>query len=156
MRTERTRPRRSQRAPAMRKPSPVACDPSSFCGGLAKHIGEKCPRIDAMRGVVRARVDAARFFQVRAKIARSSFLSDGRFLSAAPLEIVNHHFERMQIYIAVGTILRAQAAADAPIFDNDFQRIAPSNRTDGAADHAERVAALAAPRGHEILVEAQA
>ena len=109
-----------------------------------------------MRGVVRACVDAAWFFQVRAKIARSSFLSDGRFLAAAPLRIVNHHFERMQIYIAVGTILRTQAAADAPIFDNDFQRIAPANRTDGAADHAEWVAALAATRGHEILVEAQA
>src|SRR5260370_39932305 len=138
MRTERTRPRRSQRAPAMRKPSRVVCDPSSFCRAVAKHIGEKCPRINAMRGVVRARVDAALSFQVRAKIARSSFLSAGRFVAAAPLRIVNHHFERMQIYIAVGTILRTQAAADAPIFNNDFQRIAPSNRTDGAADHAER------------------
>src|SRR5712664_1390772 len=62
----------------------------------------------------------------------------------------------MPIDVAVGTILGAEAAADAPIFDDDFERISPSNRTDRAADHAERVAALAATRGDEILIEAQA
>src|SRR5713226_4567667 len=109
-----------------------------------------------MRGVVGTGVDATWFFQVRAEIARSSLLLDGRFLAAGALRIVNHHFERMQIDVAVGAILGAEAAADAPIFDDDFERIPPSNRTDGAADHAERVAALAATRGDEILIEAQA
>jgi len=74
-----------------------------------------------MRRIVRARVDAAWLFQVRAQIARSRFLFYSRFFAAGPLGIVHHHFERMQIDIAVGTILRAEAAANAPILDNDFQ-----------------------------------
>src|SRR5258708_40246776 len=109
-----------------------------------------------MRGVVRAGVDAAWFFQVRAEVAGSCFLLDGGFLAAGAFGIIHHHFERVQINIAVRTILRAEAATDAPILDDDFERISPSNRTDGAADHAKRVAALAATRGDEILVESQA
>ncbi len=55
-----------------------------------------------------------------------------------------------------GTIVGAQAAADAPVFDNDFQRIAPPDRADGAADHAEWIAALPARGRHQVFVEAQA
>jgi hypothetical protein len=124
--------------------------------GLDEHVCEKGAGIDAVRGVVRTGVDAAWFFQVRAEVARSSFLLDRRFFSAGSLRIINHHFEWLQIDVAVGTILRAEAAADAPIFDDNFERISPSNRADGAADHAQRVAALAATRGDEILIEAQA
>src|SRR5260370_19346276 len=110
-----TQTRKSQAVPPMREPSRVGCGPSSFRGALAKHVGEKCPWIDAVRGVVRASVHAAWFFQVRAEIARSSFLLDGGFLTPGPLWIVDHHVERMQIDIAVRAILRAQAAANAPI-----------------------------------------
>src|SRR5713226_3418432 len=140
----------------MPEPSRVGSDPFSFRGALAEHVGEKCARIDAMRGIVRTGVNATRFFQVRAEIARSSFLLDRHFFSAGPLRIGNHHFKWMQIDVAVRTILCAEAAADAPIFDDDFERIAPANRADGAADHTQRVAALAAARGDEILIEAQA
>src|ERR1700687_5665400 len=135
------------------------CDafrPFSFSGALAEHIGKKGARVDPMRGVMRTSVDAAWFFQVRAEIARSGFLLDGRLLAPGPLRIINHHFEWMQIDVAVGAILRAEAAADPPIFDDYFDGIAPSNRADRAADHAERVAALAAARGDKVLVEAQA
>src|SRR5712664_1002610 len=152
----RTRPQKSRGLPAMRGPSRVAFCPFSFRGALAEHVGEKCAGIDAVRGVVRTGVDAAWFFQVRAEVARGSLLLDCRFFSAGSLRIINHDFEWMQIDVAVGTILGAEAAADAPIFDDNFERISPSNRTDGAADHAERVAALAATRGDEILIEAQA
>src|SRR5260370_5740330 len=133
----------------------AAFRPFSFRGALAEHIGEKCARVESVSGIVRASVDAAWFFQMRAEIARSSFLLDGRLLAPGPLRIVNHHFEWMQIDVAVGAILRAEAAADAPILDDDFERISPSNRADRAADHAERVAALTATRGDEILIEAQ-
>ncbi len=109
-----------------------------------------------MRGVVRAGVNATRFFQVRAEVAGSCFLLDDGFFASGARGIVNHHFERMQIDVAVRTILRAKAAPDAPILDDDFERIAPANRANGAADHAQRVAALAATGGDEILVEAQA
>src|SRR6266481_5604182 len=156
MHTRRTRPQRSRELGAMRKPIRVAFRPFSFRGALAEHIGEKCAWVDAMRGIVRTSVDAAWFFQVRAEIARSSLLLDGRLLAPGALGIVDHHFERMQVDVAVGTILRAEAAADAPILDDDFERIAPSNRADGAADHAERIAALPATGGDKILIEAQA
>src|ERR1700686_2798525 len=140
----------------MREPMRVASCPFSFRGARAEHVGEKCAGIDTVRGVVRTGVNATRFFQVRAEIARSSFLLDRRLLAASSLRIVNHHFEGVQIDVAVRTILRAEAAADAPILDDDFERISPANRADGAADHTKRAAALAATRGDEILVEAQA
>src|SRR2546421_12035987 len=152
----RTQPQKSRGLPALREPIPVAFCPFSFRGDLAEHFGEKCARIDAVRGVVRTGVNAAWFFQVRAEVTRSSFLLDRRLLAAGSLRIVNHHFERMQIDVAVRTILGAEAAADAPILDDDFERIAPANRADRAADHAKRVAALAATRSDKILVEAQA
>src|SRR5690348_6083302 len=62
----------------------------------------------------------------------------------------------MQIDIAIGTIARAEAAADAPILDDDFERIAAANRTNRAAHHAEGISALAATRGYKIAVKAQA
>src|SRR5579864_1655186 len=62
----------------------------------------------------------------------------------------------MHIDIAVGTILRAQSATDAPILDNHFQRIAPPNRADRTAHHAQRVAALPAGSRDKIFIEAQA
>src|SRR6266852_1845388 len=147
---------KAQRLPAMREPSRVGFYPFSFSRALAEHLGEKCARVDSMRGVVRAGVNAAWFFQVRAKIARRRFLLDGRLLAPGPLRIVDHHFKWMQIDIAVGTILRAEAAADTPVLDDNFERVSPSNRANRAADHAERVAALPAARGDKILVEAQA
>jgi len=39
----------------------------------------------------------------------------------------------MQINIPYGQFLRAKAAADAPVFNNDFKRIAPPDRSDRAA-----------------------
>ena len=82
-------------------------------------------------------------------------LDDGFFAAGAP-GILDHHFERMQINVAVRTILRAKAAADAPIFDDNFERVAPPNRADRAANHTQRITALAATGGDEILIEAQA
>ena len=74
-----------------------------------------------MRCVVWTGVHAARFLQMRAKIAGSRFLLDDRFLAAGILRIVSQNFEGMQIDIAVGAIPRAEPAADAPILDDDFE-----------------------------------
>src|SRR5258707_1063497 len=123
---------------------------------LPENFPEEFSRIDAMRCVVRARVDAARFFQVRAEIAGGCFLLDDGFFPAGVLGIVREHLERVQVDVAVGAIARAEAAPDAPVFDNDFKGIAAADGADGAADHAERVAALAAGRGDEVVIEAQA
>src|SRR5713226_8433868 len=150
-----TRTRKPPGLPAMPEPSRVGFCLVSFARALAEHLVEKCARVDAMRGVVRASIDATGLFQVRAQIARSRFLLDDSFFAAGSLRIVDHHFERVQIDIAVGAILSAKAAPDAPILDDDFERIAPSNRADGTAHHAKRIAALAAAGGDKILVEAQ-
>src|SRR5580658_10858169 len=71
------------------------------------------------------------------------------------LGIVRHHFKWMKVNVAVGTILGAESAADAPIFDYNLQRIAAANRAHRAAHHAERILALAARRGDKILFETQ-
>jgi hypothetical protein len=71
------------------------------------------------------------------------------------IRIIILHFERMQIYISVWTIARAQSASDAPVFDNYFQRIAPPDRSYRAANHTQRVAALPAARSDQILLETQ-
>src|SRR4029077_12753238 len=61
-----------------------------------------------------------------------------------------------QVDVAVGTILGAQSATDAPILDNHFQRAPAPNRPYRAAHHAQRIETLAAGSGHKIMVETQA
>ena len=69
--------------------------------------------------------------------------------------IVLHDFEWMQVDIAVRAILGAEAAADAPVLDDHLERIAPADRTHRAAHHTQRVSALAAGRGHQVLVKSE-
>ena len=105
---------------------------------------------------MRAGVDAARFFEVRAEIAGGSFLLDNSFFAAGIFKIVDANLERMKIDVAVGTVARAETAADAPVFDDDFERVAATDGADRTANHTERVAALAARRGDKEILEAQA
>src|SRR5262249_51153739 len=123
-------------SPVIPTPSCVACGRFSFRGTLTKHFGKKCFRVDAVRSVVRASVDAAWLLQMCAKIAGSGFLLDDRFLASIVFRIVGHHFERMQIDIAVGAVARAQAAADAPVLNDHLEGIAAANRADWAPHHA--------------------
>src|SRR5271163_1736668 len=111
---------------------------------LPEHLGEKCLGIDAMRRIVRARVHATLFLQMRAQIAGSGFLLDGGLLAPSVFWIVHDHFKGMQINISVRAIPCAQAATDAPILDDHFQRISPANRAHRAAHHTQRIAALPA------------
>ena len=57
------------------------------CWKTGQSVGEECFGIDAMRGVVRARVDATGFFQSGAEIAGRSFLFDDGFLAAGVFRI---------------------------------------------------------------------
>ena len=116
-------------------------------GSLADDVGEKLFGIDAMGGVVRASIDATGFFQIGAEIATGGFLFDGGFFAAGVIGIVGHDFEWMKVDVAVRAIARAETAANAPIFDDDFERVASANGADGTTDHAERIAALAAAGG---------
>jgi hypothetical protein len=93
---------------------------------------------------------------MRAQIAGCCFLFDGRFFAAWTFGIIGHHFEWMEIDISVRTIARAESAADAPIFDDDFERIAPSNRADRTSNHAQRIAALPATGRNKVLFESKA
>ena len=69
--------------------------------------------------------------------------------------VIEFGWERMQINISVGTVGGAKAAADAPVFDDYLERVAPPDGADRASDHAERIATLTAGSGHQVLVEAQ-
>jgi len=109
-----------------------------------------------MRGIVRAGVDAAGLFQMRAEIAGSSFLLDDGFLAAGIFEVVEANIEGMEIDVAIGAVARTQAAADAPIFNDDFERIAAADGANGAADHTEGIAALTAGGGNKEIFETQA
>src|SRR5271166_4752679 len=123
---------------------------------LSENLSKEFARIHAMRGVVRTRIHAARLSQVRAQIAGGSLLFDRGFLAARVFGIVGHHFKRMQVDVAVGAVARAEAAPDAPVFDDHFQGMAAANRADRATDHAEGIAALAAGSGDQVIFEAQA
>src|SRR5882762_10336864 len=62
----------------------------------------------------------------------------------------------MHIDVAVRTKLRAFAAADAPILDDDLEVFLTANGADRALRHAERIAAGAAGRRDQKMVVAQA
>src|SRR5688572_369504 len=57
--------------------------------------------------------------------------------------------------VSVRAIARAQAATDAPVLDDDLERVPPPNRSDRTPDHAQRIAALAARRRNQVFVEPQ-
>ncbi len=109
-----------------------------------------------MRRVVRACVHATWFGMVVAQVARRCFRARRRNLASGMRGIVEFDRERMQVDISVGAVVGAEAAADAPVLDDDFERVATADRADGASDHAERIAALTAGSGDQVLVEAQA
>ena len=108
-----------------------------------------------MRGIVRTGVDATGFLEIGAQIAGGSFLFDDRFAAPGMLGVFTYHLERMEVDISVRAIACAQATADAPILDDHFERIAAPNSSHRTTHHAQRVAALAARRGHQKILKAQ-
>lgn len=109
-----------------------------------------------MRGVVGAGVNTTGLRQIGTQIARGGFLFYYCSGAAGVIGIFVHHLKGMQIDVSVWAIARAETAADAPIFNDDFQRIAATNGAYWAAHHAERITALAATGGNQILLKAQA
>lgn len=81
-------------------------------------------------------------------------LYDG-FVATGMIRIGGHYVEWMEIDISVWTILRAESATDAPVFDNYFERITTADGAYRATDHAKRIAALATTCGDEELIETQ-
>src|SRR6202035_5959489 len=125
--------------------------PFQSSGSLTQGVREELARLDSMRRIVRARVDAAGFRLLGAKITGGCLLLDNGLFVPWIFVIVGLRGKRMQIDVSVWAIFCAQAAADAPVFNNDLERVAPADRSDGAAHHAERVAALPAGRCHKEI-----
>lgn len=108
-----------------------------------------------MRGIVRTGVYAAGFGMIVAEVAGRSLDPGAGNFPARVLGIVEFDWEWVQVDVAVGTIVGAQAASDAPIFDDHFERVSAADGAHGASDHAQRITALATGSGDEIFVEAQ-
>ena len=106
--------------------------------------------------IMRAGIDATGFLMVVTQIARSCFYARAGDLASWHYRVVEFHRKRVQIDVAIRAIARAEAAADAPVFDNNFQRVPPADRSHRATDHAQGIAALAAGSGHQIFVEPHA
>src|SRR5687768_3109441 len=101
---------------------------------------EELQRLDAMERVVRAGIHARGLRVVAAEIARRGLLADHRLAPAGVLGILALHGERVQVDVAVRALVGAEAAADAPVLDDDLERVLmAADRADRAAHHAERV-----------------
>ncbi len=74
-----------------------------------------------MSGIVRAGVDAARFGLFLAQIARGRLFLDHCLVVSGMFMIVGLRRKGMDVDISIRAIFRAQAAADAPILDDDFE-----------------------------------
>src|SRR5205085_1850759 len=81
-------------------------------------------RLDAVRGVMRARVDATRLCLLHAEIAARRLVPRARDQAPGLRRIGDLHRERVQIQIAIRTAADAEAAPDAPVLDGDFHRVA--------------------------------
>ena len=108
-----------------------------------------------MGGIVRARIHTTGFCLLGAEIAGGRLLLDHSFFLSRMFMVIGLRGKRMHIDIAVRAILSAQAAADAPVFNDDLKRIAAADGSDRAAYHAERVATLAAGSCHKKIFKPQ-
>src|SRR5579859_4902838 len=98
-----------------------------FANALSERSSEEVAGLHPMRGVMGTGIDTAGFGMILAKVAGGRlFLHHGFFL-AGMLVVIGLGRKGMQVDIAVRAIFRAQAAADAPVFDDDLERIAAAN-----------------------------
>ncbi len=155
MSTRRKQSRPPPESPAMPTPTCAVSRPSSSVWPLSHQSRKKFSRIHTVRRVMRTRIYTARLLQMRAQIARRGLLLHHRLLAPRVFQIFHTHLERVQVNISVRAIPRAQSASNAPIFDDYFQRISPPDRSDRTSDHAQRIAALPAGRGHQKVFESQ-
>src|SRR5205814_5707578 len=96
---------------------------------------EELQGLDAMQRIVRARVHAGRLGVVTAEVAGGGLLAHHRLAHPRLLGILGVHHERMEVDVAVRALVGAQATADAPVLDDDLQRIrVPADGAYRAAD----------------------
>src|SRR2546428_383895 len=119
-------------------------------------LTEELDRVHAHGRAVRARVDAGGLLLVPVEVAGRRLLLHDGLLARRVLAIDLLDEERVHVDVAVGALLRAVATTDAPVLDDDLQRLATPDGADRTAHHAERVPARAARRRHQVFVVAQA
>jgi hypothetical protein len=96
---------------------------------LLQQASREFSRFHSEGRVVRTSVNAAWLRKARTKVAGRCLLLDHRFFLALGIGQIRRHVERMHVDIAVRAIFSTEAAADAPIFDDHFQRIPAANRS---------------------------
>src|SRR5262249_53752726 len=94
-----------------------------------------------------------RLLEIVAKVAGGRLLADHRLAPARPGLVLDRDGEVVDVDVAVRAVLSAQPAADAPVLDEDLERVPATDRPDGTPDHAQRIAARAAGRRDQVLVE---
>src|SRR5512138_570982 len=105
-------------------------------------VREELARIYAMRRVVRTRVHTVRLVILGTQVAGGGLGFDFGDLASQAGGVLGGDIERLHVDVAVGAVVGAQAAADAPVFDDDLQAVAPPDGPNGTAHHAERVFAV--------------
>ena len=132
-----------------------------------ERIAEEPLRIDALGGVVRTGINAARDGQLRAEIARVGLVSGRLFLldlhGRRNVRVRGFHFgpdflhdfEWMHVDVPVGAKLGTFPATDAPILDDDLEVLLAPNRADRALRHAKWVAARSTSSGDKKVIVAQ-
>src|SRR5262245_57249647 len=100
---------------------------------------------------MRARCHAGGLLEVAAQVAGDRLLASldglgptggrktlGRVRALVTAGRIGHvgHGEWMHVDVAVWAVLRAQPAPDAPVLDDDLERLLAADRSHGAPDHA--------------------
>ena len=108
-----------------------------------------------MSRIVRAGINTAGFRVVMTKIAGRGLHAHAGHLSSRMRRVVEVYRKWMQVDVAIGAAVGAQAAPDAPVLDDDFEGVTAADGTDRATDHAKRITTLATGGGDQVFVKAQ-
>src|SRR4051812_32907989 len=123
---------------------------------LRQDLREELVGAHADGSIVRTRVNTTWLGKIMAQVARCSFVYHVRLLRNPFLVEAGHHRKFLQIDVAVRAAFDTRSAANAPIFNDDFQRSFAADGADGTAHHAQRIAAVPAGGCDQEAVEAQA
>src|SRR5579884_130739 len=114
--------------------------------------GKELARIDAMGCIVRTSINAARLFLVGAEITGRGLGANFSDFAAGLREVIDCNLERMHVDVSIRTVIRAETATDAPVFNDDFQAVAAANRSHWASHHAQWVLTVTTRGGYQILI----
>ena len=118
-------------------------------------FGEEFAGIHTMGSVMGTSIHAARLLLVETEIAGGCLGVDFRDFLSRMHKIIYLHIKRMHVDVAIRAGVGTETAADTPILNDNLQTVTSADGTYGAADHAQRIFAVAAGCSDEILIPAQ-